>query len=200
MIKNDYLKYKLYILNSKMAFLNLIIGPMFAGKSTELIRISNNYKVINKVILPINHPINKRYGSKQITTHNDNILDECIIVDKLIDVEQKYANAFKEADVILIEELQFFKDAYDIIIKWVEEDNKTVIAAGLDGDANRKPFGDVLKLIPYANTVKKLSALCKRCGDGTPAHFSKKIKKNDKQVEVGTSDIYEAVCRKHYLQ
>ena len=183
-----------------MAFLNLIIGPMFAGKSTELIRISNNYKVINKVILPINHPINKRYGSKQITTHNNNILDECIIVDKLIDVEQKYANAFKEADVILIEELQFFKDAYEIIIKWVEEDNKTVIAAGLDGDANRKPFGDVLKLIPYANTVKKLSALCKRCGDGTPAHFSKKIKKNDNQVEVGASDIYEAVCRKHYLQ
>jgi len=183
-----------------MSYLNLIIGPMFAGKSTELIRISNNYKAINKVVLPINHLINKRYGSRQIITHNNNILDNCVIVDKLIDVEQKYEGAFKKADVILIEELQFFKDAHEIVIKWVEEDNKTVIAAGLDGDANRNPFGDVLKLIPYANTVKKMSALCKRCSDGTPAHFSKKIKKNNKQVEIGTSDIYEAVCRKHYLQ
>ena len=182
-----------------MGFLELIFGPMFAGKSTELIRRADNYQVINKVILAINHTINKRYGSSQITTHNNAILRGCIVVDKLEDVEKQFQKAFMNADVILIEELQFFKDAFDTIIKWVEKDNKTVIAAGLVGDSDRKPFGDVLRLIPFADNIKKVSALCKKCGDGTLAHYTKKNTKSTRQIEVGSTDIYEAVCRKHYL-
>tara|TARA_B100000780_G_scaffold250841_4_gene197177 strand:+ start:1039 stop:1593 length:555 start_codon:yes stop_codon:yes gene_type:complete len=184
-----------------MGYLKLIIGPMFAGKSTEIIRLSNNYKVINKVVLPINHIINSRYESDQIVTHNNCVLDGCIIVESLQDVEKNHTDAFKNADVILIEELQFFKDAFEMIVKWVDVDGKTVIAAGLDGDAYRMPFGDVLRLIPYADTVNKVSALCKKCGDGTPAIFSKKLANNKtEQIRVGSSNIYEAVCRKHYLE
>ena len=179
--------------------LELIIGPMFAGKSTELIRRANSYVVINRNIFPINHSLNNRYGSTQITTHNNSVLGGCTILSKLSDAEVKNEEAFKQADVILIEELQFFEDAYLTIIDWVENKHKIVIAAGLDGDFKREPIGDVLKLIPFADKVKKMSALCKKCGDGTLAHFSKRITQNSNQIDIGSADTYEAVCRKHYL-
>ena len=77
---------------------------------------------------------------------------------------------------------------------------KHVICAGLDGDFNRQPFGDVLRLIPHCDDIIKLKALCKRCGNGTPALFSKRIVNNSKTTLVGSNDCYEAVCRMHYLE
>lgn len=180
--------------------IELIIGPMFASKSTELIRIANRYKSINKKILAINHKINIRYGHDQIITHDKNILDKCLITDKLMDLYDM--NVYHEADIIIIEELQFFEDAFEFVTKSADIYGKTIIAAGLSGNYKREPFGDVLRIIPYADKVLKLSALCKFCEDGTEAHFTKKLKlENNRKVniEVGSSDKYEAVCRKHYL-
>jgi thymidine kinase len=180
--------------------LELIIGPMYAGKSTELIRIINRFKCLDKNVLVINHMINNRYGSSSLTTHNRESFDECIILEKLADVQkEEYSDIFQKADVIVIEELQFFGDAYDSIIHWIDHCGKCVVAAGLDGDARKLPFGDVLRLIPHAEKVRKLNALCKRCGDGTKAHFSKRITKDEQTILVGSDDVYEAVCRKHFL-
>jgi thymidine kinase len=177
-------------------YLELIIGPMFSGKSTELIRIIRRYKTIGRNILVINHKFNNRYNSTVITTHNKDSYDDCIILDNLRElITTINLNNF---DIIIIEELQFFNDALENIIYLVEKLNKTVICAGLDGDSERKSFGDVLKLIPYADKVNKLSALCKYCSDGTQAHFSKRKVITDKQTLVGDTTIYEAVCRKHY--
>ena len=180
----------------KTGYLELIIGPMYAGKSTELIRIINRYKCLKKEIIVINHTFNNRYGSNGLTTHNRQIFDKCIIVDKLNDINIHHQQLLNKADVIIIEELQFFQDAYNVIIDWCDNHNKIVIAAGLDGDFLRSPFGDVLKLIPHAEKVKKLSALCKRCGDGTPAPFSKRITNSSETTLVGSDDVYEALCRK----
>ena len=105
----------------------------------------------------------------------------------------------RKADVIFVEEIQFFPDAFENISHWVDKLGKTVIVTGLDGDSSRKPFGDVLRLIPIADKVRKLSALCKRCADGTPAHFSKRISSETQTTLIGSSDKYEAVCRKHYF-
>ncbi len=176
-------------------YLELIIGPMYAGKSTELIRIINRYKCLKKNIVVINHTFNNRYGSTGLTTHNKEKFDDCIIVPKLGAIEE---NILKNKDVIIIEELQFFEDAYDIIIDWCDNKGKIVIAAGLDGDFRRNPFGDVLKLIPHAEKITKLNALCKKCGDGTLAHFTNRIINDNNTTLVGSEDIYEAVCRKHY--
>lgn len=176
-------------------YLELIIGPMYAGKSTELIRIINRYKCLKKNITIINHTYNNRYGSKGLTTHNLEKIDNCIIVSKLGEINPILIN---DCDVIIIEELQFFEDAYDIILDWCSNQNKTVIAAGLDGDFKKMPFGDVLRLIPHAEKVTKLCALCKRCGNGTTAHFTKRITNDENKTLVGSDDIYEAVCRKHY--
>lgn len=177
------------------ATLTIITGPMFSGKSTELIRIACRLKSIGKKVLGIVHKIDDRYGEKRISTHNGNQwYDNIIVTEKLSDV---IVNDF---DTIIVEELQFFKDAFDNIIKWVEELGISVICAGLDGDFKRQPFGDTLRLIPYADKVIKLNALCKKCGDGTTAHFSRRVIKSDDTVLVGGSASYEAVCRKHYLE
>jgi thymidine kinase len=176
-------------------YLELIIGPMYAGKSTELIRIINRYKCLNKKIIIINHTFNNRYGSTGLTTHNREKIDKCIILDNLSELD---SNELYNTDVIIIEELQFFKDAYECVIDWCDNKNKIVIAAGLDGDFMKNPFGDVLKLIPHAEKVTKLSALCKRCGDGTLAHFSKRIVNSIETTLVGSEDVYEAVCRQHF--
>ena len=182
--------------NKQYGYLQLIIGPMYAGKSTELIRIINRYKCLNKKIIVINHILNNRYGSCGLTTHNKDKIDCCIILETLNSLENEL---LENNDVIIIEELQFFSDAYETIIDWCDNKNKIVVGAGLDGDFLRNPFGDVLRLIPHANKVTKLSALCKKCGDGTLAHFTKRTTSNNETTLVGSDDIYEAVCRKHYL-
>ena len=188
---------------SVSGFFKLIISPMYAGKSTELLRNINKYKILNKNIIVINHSYNNRYGSNNLTTHDQKSYSDCIVLSELSDLEKNYMELFNNCDVIVIEELQFFKDAFDNIVKWIDQDKKTVIAAGLDGDFLRQPFGDVLRLIPYADKIYKLNSLCTKCGDGTHAHFSKRTVKDvsdDEKILVGSYAVYEAVCRKHYLE
>ncbi len=182
--------------------LQLFIGPMYAGKSSELIRQIQRYEILNKNVLVINHIINNRYGSNTITTHTKMSYDDCIIISKLSEISENndFKQRFDNAHVIVIEELQFFSDAYDNIVNWCDNHGKHVIAGGLDGDFRRAPFGDVLRLIPHAEKVVKLSALCKRCCDGTPANFTMRITKDESQTVVGSADVYEAVCRKHFLE
>ena len=104
-----------------------------------------------------------------------------------------------DADVVVIEEAQFFTDLFDFATLSADKFNKTVIIAGLNGDFNRNPFGDIQRLIPHAENITKLSALCVMCGDGSPAHFSKRIDtSNRSQTLIGSTTEYIAVCRKHY--
>lgn len=180
---------------TSQGYLELIIGPMYAGKSTELMRIINRYKCLNKNIIIINHTFNNRYETNGLSTHNNQKIEECIILSELKDIDEEILN---KCDVIIIEELQFFNNSCNTIINWCDNHKKIVIAAGLDGDFMRNPFGDVLKLIPHAEKVTKLSALCKKCGNGNLAHFTKRIISNNETTLVGSNDIYEALCRTHY--
>jgi thymidine kinase len=179
--------------------LELILGPMFASKTTELIRIADRYRSIGKNILAINHSINNRYGTNQISSHDMRVMNDCIISDRLSRVFEENRERFDTADVIIIEELQFFTDCYEIVTDWVDNYHKIVVAAGLDGDFKREPFGNVYKLIPHAEKLVKLRAFCSVCCDGTHAHFSQRIVKNDATTVVGSSETYRAVCRYHYL-
>ena len=153
--------------------------------------------MVIKIILI--HNINKRYDqpNSSIVTHDRNKIDNCLAVTSLNEISDEFIELH---DVIIVEELQFFEDAYINIVKMVDNFKKHVICAGLDGDFNRQPFGDVLSLIPHCDDIVKLKALCKKCGDGTPALFSKRIVNNDKTTLVGSNDCYEAVCRNHYLE
>jgi thymidine kinase len=107
---------------------------------------------------------------------------------------------FAKATYVVIEEAQFFPDLYDVVLEMVEKRGKHLLVFGLDGDSERRPFGQVLDLIPVADTYVKLQAECRLCGDGTVALFTKRFSPYIAQVCVGGIDIYKAVCRKHYLE
>ena len=101
----------------------------------------------------------------------------------------------------MIEEAQFFTGLYDFVMNAVENDSKDVIVVGLDGDSDRVPFGEIFDLFPMADEVVRLTALCKRCGDGSAALFTALLGGcKDTQICVGGADLYEAMCRRHYLE
>ena len=193
----DLLKYG----RDEVGYLKLIIGPMFSGKTTELIREVRRYRSIGKNVLCINHNINKRYERDDIVSHDKVAVNNGLVLERLSDIfeDEEMMDKYRCADLIAIEELQFFEDAYDFMLLAVERDNKFVIACGLDGDFMRRPFGDMIRLIPFADYVQRISAFCKICADGTKGIFSKKITSGDNVVEVGSSETYIPVCRKCYL-
>ena len=175
--------------------IDIIMGCMFSGKSTELIRLANIYKVLDKKILIVNHSLDKRYSDNAIATHN-NMTMSCISCDEL---NFKQSPEYTLCDILIIEEAQFFKGLYEFVLESCEKDGKIVIVVGLDGDSSRKEFGDIIKLIPVADTVRKLHGLCVKCKDGTKASFTKRLIDNDDQIFIGSSEFI-AVCRKHYLE
>ena len=185
-------------MSDKSGSINLIIGCMFSGKSTETIRLIRRYQNIKgKNILVINHEIDNRYGEAVISSH-DKVQLKCISLKNLFDIKGK--QEYKNADVIFVEEGQFFKDLFDFATQAADLDNKNVFVTGLDGDYKRDMFGDICRLIPHAENVTKLKALCVKCEDGTVATFTKRIINNDKVELVGNADIYIPVCRYHYLK
>jgi thymidine kinase len=185
-----------------MTNLDIIIGPMFAGKSCELIRRIRLLKVLKKEYIVIKPIIDNRYDnlhdSTMIVSHNFD-KEHCVVLSKLADIYE-ICNLDDNIDTIFIDEGQFFPDLKLIVLQLVEKNNINVVISGLDGDSNRNKFGQILDLIPYCNTCTKINAACIKCLDGTPAPFSYRINQNDSQILIGESDLYMSLCRKHYLE
>jgi thymidine kinase len=177
--------------------LNLVLGPMWAGKSSYILGKIRRYRAIGWDVYVITSALDHRYGHYVISNH-DNDQFPAVSVRSLLPLrnEQKY----KEAKLIILEEAQFFQDLVSFALQAVEEDGKHLIVVGLDGDSERKPFGDILKLIPYCDNVEKITSLCAECGDGTPALFSYRSVNIKEQVAVGAESMYKPLCRKHYLE
>jgi thymidine kinase len=180
----------------KCGKLDLIIGPMFSGKSSELIRIARRLRVINSPYIVIKPTIDKRYESNRIVSH-DKESELCLVTDDLELILDTEINNF---NTIIIDEGQFLKNLKKKVLYWVEELNKHVIIGGLDGDYKRKPIGEILDLLPYSDSCKKVSALCKYCNDGTPGLFSHRNTECNEQILIGSNDVYISLCRYHYLK
>jgi len=176
-----------------MGYLEIIFGPMFSGKSSRLIQISRKYKTLNQKILIVKPIIDNRYSERsEIVTH-DKITEPCMLCNDLCVI----VNIIDKYDVILIEEAQFFPELYTYVVEWCK--TKHVYVAGLNGDAKKQLFGEIYKLIPHADEVIFMKALCKICNDGTSAVFTQKlISSNNNVIQVGGENIYSAVCRKHF--
>ena len=174
--------------------LTLKIGCMFSGKTSEIIHIVNRLSVIDKEILLINSSLDDRYVKNSICSHNQNKID-CISVQKLEDINTEL---YSKCEYIIVDEAQFFEDLYDFVTVAVDINNKHVIIVGLNGDFNRKNFGEIYKLYPLADKIDLLTAMCSICKDGTKAIFSKKITEDNNVIDVGTNDKYIPVCRKCY--
>jgi thymidine kinase len=179
-----------------MCGITLYLGCMFSGKTSELIKLYRKCAVINKKVLSINFAQDNRYSSDDsIVSHNLDKID-CVKVSKLSEVIPKM---IIEHDYIMIDEGQFFPDLKEYVLKWCEVYKKNIIVIGLDGDYKREAFGQILDLIPIADQVTKLKALCKLCNDGTEALFTHRLSTEDKQIVIGNSN-YIPVCRQHYLE
>ena len=180
--------------------LTLILGPMFSGKSSAIVQRIRRAQVLGWKTLNITSNIDTRYdiSGSRIVTH-DKAYVEALGVKVLKGVCD--GDDYKEARLIVIEEAQFFSGLYEFVVQAVETDGKDVIVVGLDGDSDRKPFGEILDLIPLADEVVRLSALCKLCGDGTPALFTALVNgSKSEQICVGGADMYQPLCRQHYLK
>ena len=181
--------------------LELIMGCMYSGKTTELIRLMNRYKSINNNILAINYKNDTRYGNdNKIYTHNKNGVEALHIDDLTALCEgSEFQNQYETAEIIFINEGQFFNNLYEFCVRAVDMDCKTVIVCGLDGDFRREPFGDMLRLVPLADKVTRLTALCKICNNGTRGLFTLRTINSSEQTLIGGDESYMPVCRTHYL-
>jgi thymidine kinase len=177
-----------------MCKIEIIIGPMFSGKSTELLRRTSRLEAIGKNVLYINHIYDTRTDD-YIQTHS-NTKKFAKKLHNLYDITDDELNS---TDVLAIDEAQFFPDLYSYVL-YAEQKNKHIIISGLDGDYNRKPFGDILQCIPLCDSVIKLNAMDMIDKDGTDAIFSKRIVADEQQISVGATDKYIAVSRKNYLR
>lgn len=179
-----------------MAKLDIIIGPMFAGKSTFLIKQIRLLKILNKKYLVVKPSIDIRYNLDNIVSHNMES-EQCISLELLKDIFNYELN---EIDTIFIDEAQFFQDLKETVLILLEKYYKNIYIVGLDGDFNRNKFGQILDLIPYSDSCEKIQSLCKICLDGTRGIFTKRLNNNNSQNLIGSSDLYMSVCREHYLQ
>lgn len=177
--------------------LEVILGPMWAGKSSTILGFIRRYKAIGWNVLVLTSALDNRYGEQTISSH-DRENHPATAVSELKSIQG--TPAYNEAQLIVLEESQFFPDLLDFVRHAVDCDKKHLVCVGLDGDSERRPFGQMLQLIPLCDSVKKITSLCKSCGDGTPALFSHRCAAAVGQVAVGAADLYEPLCRRHYLE
>lgn len=178
------------IMNSN---LELIIGPMFSGKSTEIIKRVRLLKIINKKILIIKPKIDNRYIEGKITSHNFETVD-CKIINYLNELDDL---EISNIDTIIIDEGQFFNDLLETVNRWLNNFSINIIVAGLDGDFQQKPIGQILNLIPLSNKCIKLNSVCNICKDGTEAPFTLRHIRSEETILIGGAETYIPVCRKH---
>lgn len=177
--------------------LEMILGCMYSGKSSELIKRIRQNRLLGLRVLVVNHEKDQRYatntGADGMVVSHDNDGVEAVFLPCLCNLLG--LDAFREADIICIDEGQFFHDLYDVVVDMVEGRGKHVIVSALDGTYERLPFFEVVALIPFADHVVKLNALCMGCKNGKPAAFSKRLVESDALELVGGVESYIPVCR-----
>lgn len=180
-------------------WVEVITGPMFAGKSEELIRRVKTLSYTKMKIIAFKPAIDDRYDKTAIASHDGAKYEAYAIKNA-----QSILELVKpDTQVVAIDEIQFFDKSVVGICEELADRGIRVIAAGLDLDFKGEPFGPMPELLARAEFVTKLSAVCTVCGcaatrtqrliDGRPADF------NDPIIKVGAKENYEARCRKHHI-
>lgn len=181
--------------------LEVICGPMFSGKSEELIRRLRRAKIAKQRVAIFKHALDdSRYKSGQLVSHNGNTI-EAHATDSPREIAR--ISQASEIQIVGIDEIQFFgNEIIPVIVNLIDE-GKRVIIAGLDLDFRGIPFGPMPTLLAIADTIMKLQAICTACNreanltqrlvDGEPAKF------NDPIVMIGAKETYDARCRDCYM-
>ena len=182
-----------HLLPKDTGWIEVITGCMFSGKTEELIRRLRRAQIAKQKVKIFKPLIDTRYSESSIVSHNDQSLPSIQIKD-IKDV----LKLSEDSQVIGIDEAQFFSDEIVNICNELADTGKRVIVVGLDQDYRGIPFEPIPHLLAIAEYITKSLAICVECGN--PADKTQRKTTSSERVIVGTSDIYEARCRKcHYI-
>jgi len=183
-------------IKQKQGTLEIICGPMFSGKSEELIRRIRRAQFAKLKVLTCKHSLDNRHMIECVVTHNGNKLE----AEAVENVDDIFKLGLQEhIDVVGIDEAQWFDNQLISITCRLIDAGKRVIIAGLDLDFRGVPFGCMPTLLAIADHITKLQAICTVCGQD--AHFTQRVvndkpaKYNDPVVLVGAQEAYQARCR-----
>ena len=175
--------------------IEVITGPMFSGKSEELIRRLKRARIARQRVACYKPDIDLRYHRTAIASHSSQTHEACTVTN----VEHLKAALFpqlQEVDVIGIDEAQFFDASIIPLAVELVHLGKRILIAGLDTTFANEPFGPVPALMALADKVTKLSAVCMVCGQ--PAIHTQRLGASQELVVVGAAGLYEARCRAHF--
>lgn len=175
-------------ISNHRGWIEVITGSMFSGKTEELIRRLRRAKLANQKVEIFKPGIDNRYSQSDIVSH-----DETQIHSTPVSASQNILLLVTDADVIGIDEVQFFDNGIiDVCFKLANRGIR-VIVAGLDMDFKGNPFGPLPQLMATAEYVTKLHAICMKCG--SLAHYSHRISTNNDLILLGEREKYEPLCR-----
>ena len=172
--------------------IEVVCGSMFSGKTEELIRRLKRAKIARQKGEIYKPTIDTRYSEEEVVSHDANS-----IRSTPIDSPASLLLLASGAQVVGIDEAQFFDESLVEVCRELADMGKRVIVAGLDMDFQGKPFGPIPALMAIAEDVTKVHAICVRCGN--LAHVSHRIVKNEERVLLGEQAEYEPLCRACYL-
>ncbi|MGM0602162.1 MAG: thymidine kinase [Bacillota bacterium] len=176
-------------------WIEVITGPMYCGKSEELIRRIKRVKIAKQQVEVFKPALDNRYGKENVVSHSGHSI-QAVPVDHPEEILKKINST---ADVVAVDEAQFFNEDLIEICEKLADTGLRIIIAGLDRDFRGEPFGPMPELMARAEYVDKLHAICIKCGepasrtqrliDGKPASY------DDPVILVGAEEVYEARCR-----
>jgi thymidine kinase len=176
--------------------LTLLLGPMFSGKSTALIRALERHTLAGRRACLFKYARDTRYSSNvsELKTHNGSAKD-ALPVEDLTFTSAYLESLFANVDVIGIDEGQFYEHLTEFVVAALAA-GKHVLVAALDGFYDRAPVTHVLELVALANSATKLHAVCSTCGADAP--FTRRLVAAREHVLVGGAAEYAAACRACY--
>jgi thymidine kinase len=178
------------IFTGHIGWIEAICGPMFSGKSEELIRRLRRAIIARKRVQVFKPEIDKRYSADEIVSHGD-LRMKSDVVSGAADILQKID---WRTQVVGIDESNFFDSNLVEVANQLADTGKQVIIAGLDTDYMGRPFGPMPELLAVAESITKMLAICMRCGN--PAKHTQRLVESDDLIVVGATGMYEARCRR----
>jgi len=164
---------------------------MFSGKTTSLIKAVQEQREKGKSVFVFKPKLDDRYAEEAVVSHDKNETD-AYPVNKSVEILDYYMNA----DVVAIDEVQFFDEKIVDVCEKIANEGKSVIVAGLDMDYLGRPFGAIPQLMVVADEIKKLNSVCTFCSG--KARYSHRISEDNGVVVLGEKDKYVPLCRSCY--
>jgi thymidine kinase len=178
------------IITGNLGWIEVICGPMFSGKSEELIRRLRRSMIARKRVQVFKPVIDTRYSENEIVSHGD-LRMKSEVVSSGAEILDRID---WRSEVIGVDEANFMGPALVDAAQRLADSGKQVIVAGLDTDYMGRPFAPIPDLLALAETITKTLAICMRCGN--PAKHTQRLRGSDDLIVVGAAGTYEARCRR----